>query len=211
MGDIRDLRIFFIGEPNVGKTCIIERFTGKKFEANSEPTIGVSHYGIKAGVKNGHEITLDLWDVSGQERFKEIIKIYFKGAHGCFFVYDITNRDSFEKINEWFDRIHKEVGDIPIILVGNKSDLEEERQVSTEEGMNLAKEKNVKYFETSAKDNININAIFKAMSENILGEGFYEKLRDLPTSNDEFDEEGKKKEKKRKKRSHNADYHCYHT
>ena len=101
--------------------------------------------------------------------YRAITSSYYKGSHGCFIVYDITNQSSFDNVEKWYEHVQKEAGkDISIILVGNKSDLENERKVSKEKGEDLAKNLNCPFFETSAFSGINISQIFQELGNNIF-------------------------------------------
>ena len=114
-------------------------------------------------------IKLQIWDTAGEERYRSITSAYYKGSKGCFIVYDITNPQSFEDIQKWYEEI-KRSGDkgVSIILVGNKCDLENERKISTEAGKNKAKEMNCPFYETSALNNIMIEEVFKSICEDIF-------------------------------------------
>ena len=103
--------------------------------------------GVELGIKfikiKGVNAKIQIWDTAGQERYRAITSSYYKGSHGCFIVYDITNQSSFDNVEKWYEHVQKEAGkDISIILVGNKSDLENERKVSKEKGEDLAKNLN---------------------------------------------------------------------
>ena len=128
--------------------------------------------GLELGIKfikvKGVNAKIQIWDTAGQERYRAITSSYYKGSHGCFIVYDITNQASFDNMEKWFEHVQKEAGkDISIILVGNKSDLENERKVSKEKGEDLAKNLNCPFFETSAFSGTNISQIFEALANNI--------------------------------------------
>ena len=210
MQDIRNIKILIVGESNVGKTCIIERYIGREFDSCPEPTLGVSCFEKQVKLEENNKLTLNLWDTAGQERFQSLVRLYSKGALGCFIAYDITNRESFEKLENWFNIVLQNIK-VPIILVGNKTDIveedEEKRKVSIEEGMDFAKKKNVPFFETSAKDKKNIDKIFKEMVNKIIEENqLLDKLKELKekmgeTSSVEYSEEKEEeKEKKEKKK-----------
>ena len=119
-------------------------------------------------VSNLKPFTHVQWDTAGQERFKTITSSYYKGAHGIIVTYDITDRESFSAIENWMNEVEKHASDnISRILVGNKSDMEEARQVSTEEGKELAEHYNVRFLETSAKDCKNVEEAFTMMTREI--------------------------------------------
>jgi small GTP-binding protein len=162
------LKILTIGESAVGKTCILLRFTDNKFLKTHLTTIGIDYKSKTIKVKD-FSVKLKIWDTAGQERFRNITQQYYKGADGILLVYDVTERNSFEKVREWMRNIQQNTSrdKIGIILVGNKCDLEE-RQVTTEEGESLAKEFGVLFFETSAYKDININECFESLVGEII-------------------------------------------
>ena len=162
------LKILTIGESAVGKTCILLRFTDNKFLKTHLTTIGID-YKSKVIKVNNFSVKLKIWDTAGQERFRNITQQYYKGADGVLLVYDITERNSFEKVREWMKQIQQNTNKekIGIILVGNKCDLDE-RQVSLEEGQNLAREFGILFYEASAYKDININESFESLVGEII-------------------------------------------
>ena len=160
-----------IGESTVGKTALIQCYSGTKLKQTNlhVATVGVD-YKVKRITVENKSIVLQIWDTAGQERFKTLTPMYFKRCQGFILVYDITKVETFNKIQFWIDEIHKEVNkeEIAIILIGNKKDLEDLRQVPTEQGRELAKELGIKFFETSAYENINVKEAFKYLSKKLL-------------------------------------------
>lgn len=160
-------KIIIIGDSNVGKSNILSRYTKDQFQGNSKATVGVE-LGTKFVKVEGVGAKLQIWDTAGQERYRSLTSSYYKGCHGCFIVYDITNEQSFESINTWYEQAVKEAGkEVSIILVGNKCDLENERKVSKEKGEEKARAMNASFFETSALSKVNIDDIFKEIVNNI--------------------------------------------
>jgi Ras-related protein Rab-1A len=124
------------------------------------PTIGVG-FEIKTINVDGKTIKLQIWDTSGQERFKTITSSLYRGAHGVIVSYDITDRDSFAKVSEWMSEVDKNTNkNISRILVGNKKDLEDKRKVPYSEGKELGDHFNVRFLETSAKESMNVEDAF---------------------------------------------------
>ena len=160
-----------IGESTVGKTALIQCYSRTKLKQTNlhVATVGVD-YKVKRITVENKSIVLQIWDTAGQERFKTLTPMYFKRCQGFILVYDITKVETFNKIQFWIDEIHKEVNkeEIAIILIGNKKDLEDLRQVPTEQGRELAKELGIKFFETSAYENINVKEAFKYLSKKLL-------------------------------------------
>ena len=161
-------KILSLGDSEVGKTSIFMRYTDDKFDNNGLPTLGVDliYKYIKIDNKN---IRLDLWDTAGEERFRNITKNYYNGAHGIIFVYDLTNYQSFKILKEWIDEVKENVSsDSEMIIAGNKADLEDRRQVTKEMLENFSKQYNLNYFEISAKSGEGINEIFNFLVKQLL-------------------------------------------
>ena len=160
-------KIIIVGESCVGKSNIISRYLTGQFDSNTTSTLGAELSNKYLKIK---DITtkLQIWDTAGQERYHAIVSSYFKGSHGCFIVYDITQEKTFEKIEEWYQRVKENANkDVSFILVGNKCDLENDRVISKEKGEEKAKNLNCPFFETSARSDVNIKEIFNAMLDNI--------------------------------------------
>ena len=161
-------KIIIIGDTCVGKSNILSRYLKDEFREDSKSTVGVE-LGSKFLKVKGVGTKLQIWDTAGQERYRSITSSYFKGSHGCFIVYDITNETSFEDVNKWYEQAQKESSkEISIILVGNKCDLENERKVSKEKGEEKARALNCPFFETSALSKLKIDDIFNEMVNNIF-------------------------------------------
>ena len=161
-------KIIIIGDTCVGKSNILSRYLKDEFKEDAKATVGVE-LGTKFLKIKNIGAKLQIWDTAGQERYRSITSSYYKGSHGCFIVYDITNEASFQSIDKWFEQAQKEASkDISIILVGNKCDLENERKVTKEKGEEKAKNFNCPFFETSALSKINIDDIFNEMVNNIF-------------------------------------------
>ncbi len=127
-------KVVLIGDSGVGKTNLLSRYLKNEFSFDSKTTVGVE-FGAKRMVIDDVKVKVQIWDTAGQERFRSITNAYYKGAKGALLVYDVTRRDTFDNINKWVPEL-KQSGDkdVTIILVGNKTDLESDRQISTEEG-----------------------------------------------------------------------------
>jgi small GTP-binding protein len=165
-------KLLLVGDSGVGKTNITTRFAKDQFDLESKATIGVEYASKKVKI-DGMNIKAQIWDTAGQERYQSITRAYYRGSKGAFIVFDITKKQSFYNIDNWFAELKKSADqNITIILLGNKSDLDEERQVTTEEGLMKAKEygKNIlksgiPYMETSAKTSVNIDKAFLRLVE----------------------------------------------
>lgn len=161
-------KVLIIGNSCVGKSNILLRFSENVFHESFLPTIGVD-FKIKNVEVNDKVVKLHIWDTAGQERFKTITATYYKGAHGIIIVYDITDRSSFNDVENWQNEISLHAsGNVVKLLVGNKCDMESERQVSHQEGKDFADSLNIPFMETSAKQRINIEDCFKLLTMTIL-------------------------------------------
>eukprot|EP01133_Synstelium_polycarpum_P007690 gene7690-9002_t len=161
-------KIILVGESAVGKSCILVRFTDNTFTPHFAPTLGVD-FNVKTirNKETGQTVKLQLWDTAGQERFKSITQTFYRGSHGVIVVYDITDTKSFERCRTWIEDINQYSAGMVIVLVGNKSDLNEKRKVSFEQGKALADELGIKFLETSAKENLNVNNVFDMIVQDI--------------------------------------------
>jgi len=151
----------------VGKTSLTIRFAEDRFRESYLPTLGVDFLTKNLVIDNKH-IKLQLWDTGGQEFVMSLLPFYFSGAAGGVLVFDITNRNSFNSLDYWLKQIRQNAGDIPVILAGNKIDIAEQRKVTTEEGQEFAKEKNLFYLETSAKTGVSVPDLFEGLVIEIM-------------------------------------------
>ena len=173
-------RICLLGDANVGKTSLLSRFCDNSFKEKYNNTIGVD-FRLVTLKCNGFISKIHIWDTAGQERFRSLALNYLNNSHGFIFMYDITDRDSFNNVVNWIDlALEKNVKTIANFLVGNKCDNEGKRQISIEEGKNLAKDKNLFFMETSAKANNNVQKLFYF---------FLYKLIEFYKTNNYFEEE----------------------
>ena len=159
-------KIVLIGDSNVGKTSIIDQFIENKF-GETKPSIGALHKLKNIKNSSGEDVQLDIWDTAGQEKFKSIVPMYYKGSKGIIIVYDITSKDSFEGAKKWIADIEANNNSASLILVGNKTDLGDNREIMTDQGQTYSTGKNIIYLECSAKLNENINEIFKTVADKI--------------------------------------------
>jgi len=144
----------------VGKSCLLHQFTDHKFVPDSPHTIGVE-FGTRIIDVNSKKIKLQVWDTAGQERFRAVTKSYYRGAAGALLVYDITRRVTYNHLTSWLsDARNLTHPNTVIMLVGNKKDLEEQRDVSYQEAENFAKENDILFVESSAKTGENVEEAF---------------------------------------------------
>ena len=161
-------KVLLLGDSSVGKTCFLKRYIDNTFQDAYLSTIGFDFKFKNVTLKDGKKVKVQLWDTAGQERFRTIARSYYKGAHGIVLIYDVTSKRTYDNIRKWLNQIKEEASSrISIILVANKIDCEGEREVTKEEGENLAKTSGLTLFETSAKDSINVNESFQYLIEKI--------------------------------------------
>ncbi|TNJ26807.1 Rab2b [Giardia muris] len=172
-------KTILIGNSAVGKSCLVMRYVEKKFEPLHDVTIGVEYCNktITLETEGGEErmVKLQIWDTAGQEQFRAITRSYYRGAAGVLLVYDVTNRESFDALTQWLTDLSTSTGvdmktnaSMVVALVGNKADLHEKRQVTTEEAETFAKEHHLLFTETSAKQDENVTQCFDTLAREIL-------------------------------------------
>ena len=165
-------KIIIIGDSGIGKSAVLFRFADDIYNNNYISTIGVD-FKIKTIFVNSKIIKLQIWDTAGQERFRTITTSYYRGAHIIFMCYDITDRQSFQNLEMWYDEVKKYAGsNIQIVICGTKMDLTAKREVSYEEGKEYANDHGFNFYETSSKENTSVDILFekssKIMLENFL-------------------------------------------
>jgi len=166
---LRKFKLVFLGEQSVGKTSLITRFMYDSFDNTYQATIGIDFLS-KTMYLEDRTVRLQLWDTAGQERFRSLIPSYIRDSTVAVVVYDITNVNSFNQTNKWIDDVRAERGnDVIIMLVGNKTDLADKRQVKIDDGEAKATELNVMFIETSAKAGYNVKQLFRRVAAALPG------------------------------------------
>lgn len=174
-------KIVVIGDSAVGKSNLLSRFARDEFDHNSKATIGVE-FQTQVLELDGKEVKAQVWDTAGQERFRAVTSAYYRGAVGALLVYDITRTTTFHSIRRWLDELNTHCDTaVARMLVGNKRDLESIREVSVEEGKNLAEEEGMFFIETSALDSTNVSKAFEIVIRDI-----YEKVSRKILSSDSY-------------------------
>ena len=171
-------KVVLVGDSFVGKTNIMSKYIKNEFHEDSKATVGVE-FGSKQFTVEGHSIKAQIWDTAGQERYKAITSAYYKGAKGAFIVYDITRKQSFDSVEKWVNDVTA-VADkkITIILIGNKCDLEDQRQITKEQGEEKANKLEIAFLETSALSGENLDKAFDKMMNEVYKKCHEEMLSD---------------------------------
>uniref|UniRef100_A0A674N1G1 Ras-related protein Rab-19 n=1 Tax=Takifugu rubripes TaxID=31033 RepID=A0A674N1G1_TAKRU len=178
-------KIILVGDSNVGKTCVVQSFKSGIFMEKQQNTIGVD-FTVRTLDIDGKKVKMQVWDTAGQERFRTITQSYYRSAHGAMVAYDITRRPTFESVSHWIREVeHYGAASVVLILIGNKSDLQAQRQVLFEDACTLAENNGaLAVLETSAKEAQNVEAAFTLMARELLarnGTNMAEEfLRDSP-------------------------------
>ena len=155
------LKLILLGDSGVGKTNLISRYISNSFDENTRATIGVEFFCKNFRINKKRTIKVEIWDTAGQERYKAITSVYYKGAKGAFIVYDITSRKTFENIDKWIGEIkERTTDDVKLIIIWNKTDLNNEREVKSEEALIKYQDMDIPLIETSALEDTNVNEAF---------------------------------------------------
>ena len=163
------LKLLLLGDSSVGKTSILVKYINNKFDESSISTVGVD-YMDKIIDYNKYKIKLQIWDTSGEEKFRTITKNFYRNADGLLVVFDLTRKETYDHVRGWINEAKENNDKIKTILIGNKLDLQDERKVENAVPKQYAEKNSLKYLETSAKDGINISESFEAMI-NLLFDG----------------------------------------
>ena len=172
-------KIVLVGDAGSGKTCIIHRYVNNKFEKSQMTTACPSVCTKTISYPEYNKtINFDIWDTAGQEIYRSISKLFYKGASIGFLVYDVTNKNSFKSIKDyWYNQLKENTeSDIIFNIVGNKIDLYELEQVTEEEGKNFAKSINAGFYLTSAKNNLRISELFFESGKKFIDPNFNSEL-----------------------------------
>ncbi|DAA79623.1 Ras-related protein [Trichophyton mentagrophytes] len=168
------LKVIILGDSGVGKTSLMNQYVNKKYSASYKATIGAD-YLTKEVMVDGRLVTMQIWDTAGQERFQSLGVAFYRGADCCVLVYDVNNSKSFETLDSWRDEflIQANLRDpesFPFVVLGNKIDVEEsKRMISSKRASTYCQSKgNIPYFETSAKEAINVEQAFEVIAKSAL-------------------------------------------
>jgi len=160
-------KLLIIGNSSVGKTSFLFRYADDSFTSAFVSTVGID-FKVKTVFRNDKRVKLQIWDTAGQERYRTITTAYYRGAMGFILMYDITNEESFNAVQDWVTQIKTYSWDnAQVVLVGNKSDMQNDRIVALERGKQFAEHLGLDFFETSAKENINVKQVFDSLVDKI--------------------------------------------
>ncbi|KAF7731385.1 hypothetical protein EC973_000193 [Apophysomyces ossiformis] len=170
------LKVIILGDSGVGKTSLMNQYVNKKFSNQYKATIGADFL-TKEVLVDDRLVTMQIWDTAGQERFQSLGVAFYRGADCCVLAYDVNNSKSFESLDQWRDEFlvqasPRDPDKFPFVLLGNKIDMEESKRiVSPKRAMAWCQSKgNVPYFETSAKEAINVEQAFQTIAKNALSQ-----------------------------------------
>lgn len=162
------IKLMIIGDSSVGKTSLLKKYCKNEFSNSYIITVGID-FQVKILDINNKKIKIQIWDTAGEERYRVVAKNYFNTSDGFIIMYDITNRDSFDNISNWVEQIRDSTPNYKkSVIFGNKSDLNKLRNVQINEGKELAANNNFKFFETSAKDGINLKEGIESLVKDVL-------------------------------------------
>ncbi len=162
------IKLVLLGEANVGKTSLVYRFIENKFRENYKSTLGVNLLKKDMELDKYGSVSAQIWDLGGQESFKSLRKLYLEGANGALLVFDMTNKKSYDKLDEWVQSFREARDDAPIILIGNKSDLKNQIKITESESKEYATVNNLGIIITSAKTGQNVEEAFIELSSKII-------------------------------------------
>jgi len=171
-------KLVLIGDSGVGKSCLLLRFADDNFTDSYISTIGVD-FRFRTITIDKKTVKLQIWDTAGQERFRTITSAYYRGADGIIMVYDVTNQDSFEHVEEWLSEVDRYANENTAkLLIGNKADLLDQKQVSEETARRFSEKLNIPFLETSAKTSTNVDAAFLTMAKELIKARSQQKEKD---------------------------------
>ncbi|WIA32527.1 hypothetical protein OEZ86_003340 [Tetradesmus obliquus] len=164
------VKLVLLGDSGVGKSCLVLRYVRNQFDPSSKITVGAAFMSHNVSLPDGKSMRFEIWDTAGQERYLSLAPLYYRGAHAAAVVYDITSPESFEKAKYWISELQKNAsGSIVMVLVGNKTDLAEQREVSEEEARAFADSQNMLFVESSAKTSGGVADIFEGVAAKLAG------------------------------------------
>ncbi|KYQ88767.1 Rab GTPase [Tieghemostelium lacteum] len=174
-------KVVLVGDSTVGKSSILSRYVNNLYSSSNVSTIGVDFH-LKNINIDGRIIRLQIWDTAGQERFRSLTQGFYRGAQGICLVFDVTREDTFQRLGNWVKEIENFAKDCVVYLIGNKIDLDAKRMVSKETAEQFAKSYNLKYFESSAKDDTGMS-LFESLTRDMLRKRNREENKQIDVQN----------------------------
>ena len=169
-------KLLIVGSSAVGKSALLLRYAEGTYDGNYISTIGID-FKVRTINIDDQKVKLQIWDTAGQERFRTIGTAYYRNTHGVIVVYDVTSRESFTSVERWLREINQNCeGTVKIVLVGNKDDNPKLKTVQTDEALEFANKMGIQLFETSAKENINVEEMFYATAKLMVSNSIYKTL-----------------------------------
>ena len=157
------VKVVMLGSTRVGKTTLVIRWTQERYESNQAPTVGAAFQVVSLEMPDGKTYDMHIWDTAGQDQFRSTTSVYCRDAKAAMLVFDICEKQTFLDIPQWIDTLHEKVN-APFILIGNKNDMDDQRQVSFDEASQFANQHNALYFETSALTGYNVDDAFNELA-----------------------------------------------
>ncbi len=177
----REMKVVLLGETGVGKSSLVSRFSEDTFRPFNAATVGASFVSKTVDVGNAAPIQFQIWDTAGQEKYHSLAPMYYRGAAAAIIVYDISNKKSFQTLKNWVEELNeKGPGDITVVVAGNKSDLEELREVNSEEASAYANTIKAMFMETSAKMSVNVDELFKDLARRVPASKLTQRMPPTP-------------------------------
>ncbi|KAG5483983.1 hypothetical protein LSCM1_05834 [Leishmania martiniquensis] len=161
-------KLVLLGESGVGKSSVVQRLMKNAFSDKLNSTVGASFFRYTCNVRDGTAVHFDIWDTAGQERFRSLASMYYRGAAAALVVFDMVSTDTYERAKYWVRELHVNSPETLVMLVGNKKDLESERQVSSAEAQQCAAEMDAMYCETSARSGEGVQDAFHAIAAKLI-------------------------------------------
>lgn len=164
------MKLVLLGDSGVGKSCLVLRYVRNQFDPSSKITVGAAFMSHNVSLPDGATMKFEIWDTAGQERYLSLAPLYYRGAQAAAVVYDVTASETFEKAKFWIRELQKNAGaGIVMVLVGNKTDLADAREVSEEEARAFAEQQGMMFVQTSAKTAANVSQVFESVAAQIAG------------------------------------------
>ncbi len=191
------IKLIIIGDSGVGKSNYLYRFVEERFCPVHEATIGFDYKSKLCSLpKSKKKVKFQIWDTAGQEKYMSINKNLFQRVQGIILMYDITSQKTFDNLRQWMNVINQLAGEMPLILIGNKIDLVDERKVPKEKGEQFANDNNIKFFESSGKNGENVEKSFFYLGEQIVSQSYTQDINSVGSY--VISKETKLKKKKKK-------------